>query len=432
MKVRFKFLNVYKPLIVSDTRYKDVWGGRGRGGSHFATDYALYLITQPRYFRGYFVRQTFNDIKDSLFQDIKDRIDENPDLDIEDFKINEANYSLVYKPTGNKINSKGIAGDKSRTAKMKSLAGATHVFIEEADEIGESDFDQLDLSLRTKKVDRVEIIRVFNPPPKNHWIWRDYNLEDVSISINGKEYVFCKAYPKQNSDITSVWATYHSNIKYLQQSTITKFESFKISNPEYYYNQVQGLISEGAKGRIYFGWNIISNDEYLKLDYPKVYVLDFGYSNDPNAILEVKYHKDHRYFKELLYETGLDNLQLAKRMKDLGINKDDLIVADPGAGGDLRIAELRRGFQNIDGYPDLYFNNIHPTIKGQDSINFGIGKVKGCQNYMTENSRNGWNEYQNYKYGLDSNKNPTNKPVDENNHLMDCRRYFELNKGVLY
>ena len=138
--ITFRFNEIYQPVFTTDKRIVDIVGGRGRGGSHFGTDYFLFLLTKPAYFRGYFIRKMFNDIKTSLFQDIKDRIDENPDLRREDFYINDNNYSLRYIPTGNMIISKGVTGNKGRTAKMKSLAGATHVLIEEADELDAASF----------------------------------------------------------------------------------------------------------------------------------------------------------------------------------------------------------------------------------------------------------------------------------------------------
>lgn len=413
----FNFNKPYKPIFTTDKRYIDLWGGRGRGGSHEGTDYFLYLITQPYYFRGYFVRQVYHDIRDSLFRDIKDRIEDNPTLNIDDFHIRDNDMRITYLPTGNMIMAKGVSKDGSRTAKMKSLAGATHVLMEEADEIGEEDFHQLDLSLRSKKADKVQIIRIFNPPHKNHWIWKDYNL--IESEVDG----YYRAEPKSDSDILAVFSTYEDNIQNIQPSTITKFESYKLSNVEYYYTVIKGLISEGAKGRIYTGWNHISDEEYNALDYPKIYVIDFGYSEDPNAIIEVKYHNDHRYVKELLYETGLDNLALAKRMRDLCIRPTDLVIADMGGGGDLRIAELRRGFGD-----DLRFS-IYPTIKGQGSVNFGISRVKSTVMHMTESSRNGWREYDEYKWRLDADKVPTDIPIDKWNHIMDCIRYFELSKG---
>lgn len=427
----FNFNTIYEPVFYSNKRYKDILGGRGRGGSHFGTDYFLFHITKKEYFRGYFVRQVFSDIRDSLFRDFKDRLNENESLNANNFHIQENEMRITYIPTGNTILSKGVSKDGSRTAKMKSLAGATHVLIEEADELGEDDFDQLDLSLRTVKSKKVEIIRIFNPPSKNHWIWRDYNLIEIKKKINGREETFYKANPKSASDVLSIFSTYHDNIENIQKSTINKLESFKLEKPEYYYNQVLGLIPEGAKGRVYSNWKLILDKEYNKLDLPKIYAIDFGYSEDPTALLEVKYEKNYRYFKELIYEAGLDNISLAKRLIDLGVTTNDIIVADPGAGGDLRIAELRRGWRAVDGYGDIRFN-IRATIKGHGSIKFGINKVKECVNYMTESSKNGWNEYQEYKWALDADKNPTDTPVDKFNHLMDSRRYFELCKGRFY
>ena len=425
----FNFNDTFEPVFHTKHRYIDVWGGRGRGGSHFGADYFLMRLTHQSYFRGYFVRQTLNDIKDSLFRDIKDRIEENKTLRIEDFKINESNYSLVYIPTGNSIISKGFAGEKKRTAKMKSLAGATHVLIEEADEIDEAGFDQLDLTLRTIKAERVQIIRIFNPPSKAHWLWRDYNLHEEKVNINGKDEIYFRAAPKTTSDVLSVFSTYHDNIENLQPSTVRKLETFKDTDTEYYCNQVLGFISEGAKGRIYNGWQMIPDAEYNALDLPKVFVIDFGYSQDPNAIMEVKYEKDYRYYRQMLYESGLDNIALARRILSLGITTKDIIVADYGAGGDLRIAELRR----INRYADLGLTkgfNIRPTLKS--AIKVGINKVKSCMVFMTESSVDGWNEYREYKWALDAEKNPTDTPVDKFNHLMDCVRYFEFSKGRYY
>lgn len=427
----FQFNEIFQEVFFTDKRYIDIWGGRGRGGSHFGTDYYNYLITQPKYFRGYFVRKVLNDIKDSLFQDIKDRINENSTLNIEDYKINEANYSLIYKPTGNKIISKGSTGNGSRPAKMKSLAKATHVLIEEANELSEDEFDQLDDSIRTNQVDNIQIIRIFNPPNKNHWIWRDYNLIDADIKIDGDAEKWYRAEPKSESNILSIFSTYEDNILNINDSSKLKYERYKSTRPKYYFNQIKGLISSNDVGVIYSGWNPIKDDAYNSINSYKVYIIDFGYSNDPNAIIEVKWENYDVYVKELLYESGLDNLALAKKMHDLGIKDTDLVIGDTGNGGDLRIAELRRGFTNIENYPDLRFS-MFDAVKGPGSIKFGINRVKSYNIYMTESSVNGWKEYQEYKWSLDGDKNPTDTPIDKYNHIMDAVRYFALAKGVYY
>ena len=69
---------------------------------------------------------------------MKDRIRQNDSLKQDDFRFNENQMSVTYLPTGNMILSKGVAKDSGRTAAMESLEGATHVLIEEADEIPEA------------------------------------------------------------------------------------------------------------------------------------------------------------------------------------------------------------------------------------------------------------------------------------------------------
>lgn len=422
MDALFQFNGIYKDVFSTDKRYIDVLGGRGRGGSHFGTDYFLYLITCPEYFRGYFVRQVLSDIRDSLFRDFKDRIEENETLRLDDFHIQDNAMRITYLPTGNTIMSKGVSKDGSRTAKMKSLAGATHVLIEEADEIKEQDFDQLDLSLRTVKAEKVQIIRIFNPPAKNHWIWRDYNLVDSGVDGYYMPVV------KSDANILSIWSDYHSNENNLQPSTVQKFESFKTTNPEYYYNQVRGLVPEGMKGRVYSGWIPMADDEFERIDSFPVHCLDFGYSEDPTALVKVKMVNDRIYAKELLYKTGIGDYELCGIMKSLGITPEDIIIADYGGGGDLRISNVRRMYQVN---PDYVFN-IFPAIKGEGSIKAGISRIKECKVFATENSSNLWNEYQEYKWALDANGIPTDRPIDKYNHIMDAIRYGVLSKGSIW
>lgn len=418
----FKVIRPFVPAIQSNCRYIDIWGGRGRGGSYYGTQYFLMRIMHPSYFRGYFVRQTFGDIRDSLFRDFKDRMEEMADageLDINDFHIQENEMRILYKPTGNIINSKGVNKDGQRTAKMKSLAGATHVLIEEADEIAEQDFNQLDDSLRTTKTEAVQIIRIFNPPPKKHWIWRDYILTDSDVE--GYMVARCK-----NDEIFSVFSTYLDNLSNISESTQRKYESYKLSDPEYYYCTIKGLVSEGKRGRIYTGWNIITDAEFDAIDAMSIYGLDFGYSVDPTALIEVKMIGQNIYARELIYQPGLDNFRLMELMAGLGITSNDCIIADTGGGGDLRIAELRLGCQYA---PEGFY--VLGAIKPAGSVNAGISAVKQHNVFMTNGSANLINEYNSYAWALDKYKEPTDTPKDKDNHLLDALRYVVLSKNNL-
>lgn len=428
------FNEIYEPLFTTKARYIDLWGGRGRGGSYTGTQYFLHLITKPHYFRGYFVRETFNDIKDSLFQDFKDRIEECENLNIEDFKINENDYSILYKPTGNKIISKGVKKSGQRTAKMKSLAGATHVLIEEADELGEEDFDQMDLSLRTIKAEKIQIIRVFNPPGKEHWIWRDYLLTPAEKpeDYTDKEFLYFTAKPKSDANLCSVFSTYNDNILNIEESTIVKFESFKKKKPEYYFTVIKGLISEGMRGRIYSGWEPITDELFNNIDARSIFGLDFG-TTSPAGLVEVKIVKTNLYLREQNYDP-MTTKEIAIKLCKLGI-VNQVIIAD--SAEPQNIQKLRTGWtrdeltpDECEKYPQMLKGwNIYGVVKGPGSLAFRINQVKDYNVFLTENSSNFWAEYRNYKWAMDKNKNPTDEPEDNNNHLHDPAGYVVTSKG---
>lgn len=393
----------YEPVFKTKARYIDIWGGRGRGGSHFGTEYALFLLTCPNYFRGYFMREIFADIRESLWRDFKDRIDENDTINESDFDMNESQMTVTYKPTGNMIMSKGFKKSSgNRTAKLKSLAGATHVFIEEFDEISEADFNQLDDSLRTVKGD-LQVIRIFNPPPKGHWVWkRNYTLVDHPEQTRFKG--FFTAIPKNDPSLLSIHSTYRDNLANLNASFVEKLISYQSTDPDYYGIMVEGLISEGAKGRIYRNWQPCIT---MPNAYEKFYGLDWGF-NDPVALVECENYNQNVWLQEKVYEREVTNLELSKRMTALGISKSAKIYAD--CAEPKSIADLKK----------LGWNIIEVTDK---NIVSGIKFVKDYTVFATENSVNLWNENENYKWGLDQHKEPTNDPVDNNNHLMDAIRY---------
>ncbi len=423
----FRFNKIYKPVFTTKARYIDIWGGRAAGRSHFGTDYFLFLITQPGYFRGCFLRNVYSDIRDSLFQDFKDRL-EDSDFDDRDFEINETKMSILYKPTGNTIISKGFRKSSgNRSAKLKSLAGITHVLIEEADENGEQDVNKLDDSIRTNKIDDIQIIFLHNPPGKNHWLCkRFYNLMDLELydKYGKKVDGYYQAVPKEdNPDVLVIFSTYKDNLKNLNEKTIKKYEAYgdpesNFYDEEHYYVDVCGLVPEGARGRIYRNWKPMTTAFYNSLPYDEYIGLDFGFSDDPTAIVKVKSHNNRNFFKEVLYEKHLTNPMIAKRLTAMGIGKRIKIFAD--SSEPKSIQELK----------DLGFNVI-PAEKGPDSVLFGIKQLSAMDNYYTEDSSNLVKENEEYKWETDADGNPTQNPVDKWNHLKDASRYaVTTNKGL--
>jgi phage terminase large subunit len=434
IKLSFDPLDIYESMYLETARYKDLWGGRGRGGSRQATEYFLYLITQPHYFRGCFLRYIFNDIRDSLFRDFKDRIDEKG-MNEADFRINESEMKIEYLPTGNTIISKGVVKTSGRTGKLKSIAGVTHILIEEADEIPEPDFDRLDESLRKIGVD-IEIIRVFNPPPASHWIWRDYILTQVvdDPEVDPDEGTYFTAKPKKGSGVLSIWSWYKDNIENLNEKSILVLEKKKLRKATYhdYLTITKGYIGESAGGTIMKGCKPCTFDEYLELDYNEIHVLDFGETDtSPCALSSIKAHNINRWIKERWYQP-MNEKMIGIGFCKLGFNNETPIVAD--SAEKEMIAKLRRGWtreeltaDEIEMYPQLLKGfHVIAVIKGPGSIRLGLSMMASLNYYITECSINAWNEVRTYKRATDANGNFTNIPEDKNNHLIDGWRYREL------
>ncbi len=136
--------------------------------------------------------------------------------------------------------------------------------------------------------------------------------------------------------------------------------------------------------------------------------LDFGYTNDPTAIIEVYNYNGTRIINELAYRTGMLNSDIAKMLPNqVTIYADS---AEPKS-----IEEIRR-----------YGKTIKPVTKGKDSINYGID-VMQRQNYLvTSNSSNLIKELRSYCWDTDKTGMRLNKPIDHFNHAIDALRYHEM------
>lgn len=433
--VNHGFNKIYQPLFTTKARFVDIWGGRGGGRSYAGTNYLLIkLLSSPYKMRGFLVRQNFGTIRTSLWQDMLDRIESSPHADIikKDLRIVDTRMHIEHIPTGNTISSLGVMGTKAQTGKLKSLAGATDLLIEEADEIGENDFDQINVSLRTTE-SPIKIIRLFNPPGKDHWWWkRFYTPKESDVKdwfmMEPDKGVYYKtadgelheieptepyeAIPK----ICSIFATYKNNYKNIDALTRITYESYAKTRPEYYNGMIRGLVSKGMQGAIYHNWQKITNDEFNAIEARSIFGLDFGTAS-PAALVECKLVKNKLYLREHNYE-GKTAKQIGELLLSMNVGSD-LIIAD--SAEPISIQEIRNmGF------------NIVAAMKAPGSIVSGINKIKDLEVYATEDSKDLWIEFIEYRWALDKNKNPTDDPIDMFNHLMDAIRYIILGKGRVW
>jgi phage terminase large subunit len=392
----------YKPLYTSITpqiRYVLLEGGRAGGRSFEATQLALFLLVTKQYLRGAVMREVKETIKDSVWQDLLDRIDENNLRDY--FHITESPLQIKL---GNKsISAKAFkASSKNQTAKMKSMAGFNFILIEEAEEINEEDFTNLDVTLRKIGVD-ILIVLAFNPPVKGHFILNKF-FDLIPSEHEG--YYHCKLKRERQEDTIHIHSTYKDNFKNLNKSTISILESYKTSKPDYYKHMILGLVPSLKTGLIFKKWDTCTEEEYFNLPYQPRLGMDFGF-NDPATLEEVKVNENNIWIHERLYERHLDFDQLFEKVQEF---KNQKIVGDSSAKT-LIITLSARGLW------------LESSIKGADSVYAGIQWILGKNIHITETSHGIIEETLNYSWLPDKNKVPTDKPEDANNHGWDAVRY---------
>ncbi len=168
------------------------------------------------------------------------------------------------------------------------------------------------------------------------------------------------------------------------------------------YGEGQLGISEN---RIYKDWQIIDTIPHeARLER---YGLDFGYTNDPTAIVAIYKYNWGFIFDEITFQKGLSNKQIA----DVFQNIDPvLVVAD--SSEPKSIDEIK-----------LYGVNIIPCRKGQGSVNQGIQFVQGQRISVTKRSTRILNEYRNYLWMTDKDGKVLNTPEEGFDHAMDAIRY---------
>lgn len=374
-------------------------GGRGAGRSTVASQFANAKLMSTDYFRCAIMRYVLGDIRNSIYREITDRAEENGIL--EALHINESTMTIDYG--ANSINAVGFRKSSSdQKSKLKSLANYNCVIIEEADEIPESDFMQLDDSLRTMKGD-IMIILLLNPPPKSHWIinrWFDL------LSSGVKDFYIAQL-KKDITDTVFIRSSYKDNVLNIAQQSIASYERYKTTKPEHYWNMVMGYVPEVVRGKIYSGWQQIDRVPFEAILERRG--LDFGYSVDPTACVDVYRYNGGIILDETMYRKGMLNKDIADTLNQLP-NPQCLVIAD--SAEPKSIDEIK-----------LYGVNMMPAVKGTGSINTGIQFVQQQKISVTKRSVNLWKEYENYAWFEDKDGNTLPKPKPGGDHAMDAIRY---------
>ncbi len=241
-----------------------------------------------------------------------------------------------------------------------------------------------ELSIRTKK----EVYLDFNPA-NEFWVHTEL---------------------KGETDSDFLILTYKDN-EALDERIVKEIEKNrdKAATSTYWANwwRVYGLGEIGMlEGVIFSNWKIINT---IPIEAKLVGIgLDFGYTNDPTAIIEVYNYNGQRIVNELKYQTGMLNSDIAKELP-----KNVVVYAD--SSEPKSIDEIRR-----------YGITIKGVTKGKDSINYGIDIMQQQEYLVTSQSTNLIKELRAYCWDQDKTGKQLNKPQGKQDHGIDALRYHEM------
>jgi phage terminase large subunit len=215
---------------------------------------------------------------------------------------------------------------------------------------------------------------------------------------------------KDEADSDFLILTYKDN-EALDNSIVQQIEKnrLKAETSAYWANwwRVYGLGEIGMlEGVIFSNWKTI---DILPKEANLIGIgLDFGYTNDPTAIIEIYNYNGQRIINELKYQTGMLNSDIANALpKHVPVYADS---SEPKS-----IEEIKR-----------YGITIKGVTKGKDSINYGIDVMQRNEYLVTSNSTNLIKELRAYCWNTDKQGTRLNKPIDTNNHGIDALRYHEM------
>lgn len=372
----------YKRLFDDDWREAAVYGGRFSLKSHTVARYLLIRARMAKTRVGCF-REFQNSITESSHQLLSDLIKM---YNLTDFVVTDK--SIVNKVNGSDFLFKGLHQNEQS---IKSIEGIDIAWVEEAQSVSKESIDVLTPTVRKEGS---KIIYTYNRL-----------LEDDPVH----QRLVIEGRP--NTLVLNV--NYDIALKYGMMPEVIRLEmeDDREKRPSLYKHKWLGE-PNSMERKIYRDWQFIEEIPHeARLER---YGLDYGYSNDPTAIVAVYRYNGGFIWDEITYQKGLSNKQIADILLNL---PPALVVADsaePKSNDELR----------------SYGINLLPAQKGQGSVNQGIQTVQYQRISVTKRSRNVSEEYRRYLWKEDKEGHIINVPEGGFDHAMDAGRYAMETLGL--
>jgi phage terminase large subunit len=381
-KARKTLNKAFLPIFDSGYRNNIIVGGAASGKSF---DMAIIILLKTILEDGHrwlIVRNVGRTLKHSVFDMLISVIGSWRMGDL--FKIKKSDLSISYAPNGNQILFTGL----DDVEKLKSIYGITDIWIEEASEITEADYNQLDLRLRGETKHKKQVFLTMNPISAQHW-------------------VKLRFFDQQEPDTLTHRSTYKDN-RFLDADTIERMEG--ITDPYFKAVYVDG--EWGVYGNIVFTNYVIDDFPFTEEDLENVCTgMDYGYAH-ASAVIRAGFKDGELYIFDELYGKEWTNADFIEAAKDQwGDEAYSWMITADSAEPD-RIEEWNRA-----GY------KVYPAKKGAGSLKYGIDFLCQQKLHVHPRCQNMIRELQMFKRREDKDGNVQDAFVEINDDCIAAARY---------
>lgn len=397
MKINVQMNPSFKEVDRSKKRYIVMKGSAGSGKSVDTAQHYILRLMQDKGRNLVCVRKADISNRDSTYAELTGAIYRMFGNYAEKYwQMNTSPLMITFKPNGNKIIFRGVNDDKQRE-KLKSITfqkgKLTDVWIEEATEITQADFEIIDDRLRgiLPEGQFYQIRMTFNPVNKNHWIKKNFfDIPDPNVLTHH--------------------STYLGN-RFVDEAYKARMERRKLVDPEGY--QIYGLGEWGEiGGLILHNWEV-KDISQNPADYDDFAIgQDFGF-NHADAILPCGTKDGDLYITSEIYEFEKDTSELIEMANDRGILKNKTMWCDSAEPDRIKMWK-KAGFR------------AKPVDKGgsQGSVKAQIDWLKQRKIYVHPSCVNTIKELQQWKWKKDERTGEYfDEPVAFQDDAMAALRY---------
>jgi phage terminase large subunit len=382
----------YADFWATRKRYRACKGSRGSKKSKTTALNMIYRIMKYPESNGLCIRRYANTLRDSVFSDLQwsiSRLHLDPFFD-----CTVSPMRIIRRSTGQVILFRGIDDGLKLTSISVKNGYLCWVWCEEAYEIGEEDFNKLDMSIRGEVPDGYfkQITLTFNPWSAHSWLKaRFFDAPD--------EDTFVK---------TTTWQCN----EWLDDADRHIFEKMRVKNPRRY--RIEGEGEWGIAEGLIFPNHVVEDFDAGELrknpGIRAAFGLDFGFT-DPTAFVCVLVDNQEKtiYVFDEWYKTGVTNREIAWQIISIGYGGQRVVCdcAEPKSIAELRDEGIR----------------AEASRKGRDSVLHGIQLIQNYRIVVHPKCTEFAKEIDNYCWAKDPQGNPKDVPDHEFSHGMDAMRY---------